>query len=109
MPFIGDAFFARPSLALRIRCPLELFRGLAQRNKGRKTSYFEGCFPKTRPQSARAVSEPPSAWNALRATRASAAAPVLRRLDPLNAKGVAAAGKSKNESRKADGQEALSA
>jgi hypothetical protein len=47
MPFIGDAFNpAGPLVASRIRCTVELFRGLAQRNKGRKTSYFEEYFLK---------------------------------------------------------------
>src|ERR1700730_8146792 len=40
MPVIGGAF--SDGLDRRRFVTLELFRGLAQRNKGRKTSYFDG-------------------------------------------------------------------
>jgi hypothetical protein len=39
MPFIGDPF-SRDSRSLRIRY-IGIVRGLAQRNKGRKTSYVD--------------------------------------------------------------------
>jgi hypothetical protein len=76
MPFIGDAFFRAAVSRLRIRCTVELFRGLAQRNKGRKTSYFEGYFPKNRTAIRKeAVSPARPSWDVLRVSRAPAAAP----------------------------------
>src|SRR4051812_48756662 len=109
MPFIGDAF-SRGVRSLRIRCTVELCRGLAQRNKGRKTSYFEEYFLKNTDHG-RQGSGQPSMIVVERLARPACACgcTVIGRLGRLIAKDVAGVGTSKNGRREVDGKAVLNA